>query len=96
MNVTTSDSDNFWNEIDKRIKSAIETYGNFNKEYKATVTAVAGDGTISVQKVGSDKVYTNVKNYTGVTLGVGDLIYILYVNGDANTIKVDCVIKKAS
>jgi len=88
--MATSDLSKINDTINNSIKNAL-------KELKycyltdAKVTAVATDGTLTIKKKGyenTDQSYSNIKNYSGLTITVGDRVSIITVNNNESDMRV--------
>jgi hypothetical protein len=72
--------------IDDRVKLLIKDL-KFNKTYSATVMAV-GTTTADIKLQGGTNTITSVPNKTGVSLVVGDQVYIEAINNSLNNLVI--------
>lgn len=80
-------SANFFNQaVDKRIDLKLKEL-RFDKSYSATVMVV-GTTTADIKLQGGINTITGVPNKTGVSLVVGDEVYIEAINGSLNNLVI--------
>lgn len=72
--------------IDDRIDQKLKEL-KFDRTYSATVMAV-GSGVADIQLQGGENTITGVPNKSGVTLVIGDEIYIEAINNSLNNLVI--------
>ena len=89
-NKSNFDSSKFNDYIDDKLKEFKKELG-FCRLVDAKVTAVAENGILTVKKKGyenTDQLCHDIKNYSGLTISVGDRVSIIIVNNNDSDMRV--------